>query len=59
MGLERIDLPGGELIPAYLESLGRNIAAAVNDAVAIMQSAVVSYATGRCNLATNRRLLRP
>ncbi|MEO2014484.1 MAG: neutral/alkaline non-lysosomal ceramidase N-terminal domain-containing protein [Fuerstiella sp.] len=59
MGLERIELPGGELIPAYLESLGRNIVQAVNDAVATMQSAIISYGSGRCNLATNRDFFDP
>ncbi|MCP4787873.1 MAG: hypothetical protein GY903_02150 [Fuerstiella sp.] len=59
MGLERIELPGGELIPDYLKSLSQKIAAAVNDATATMQSAVVSYGTGRCNLATNRDFFDP
>ncbi|MCP4169972.1 MAG: hypothetical protein GY758_04265 [Fuerstiella sp.] len=59
MGLERIELPGGELIPDYLTSLSNEIATAVNDAVATMQSAVISYSTGRCNLATNRDFFDP
>jgi hypothetical protein len=59
MGLERIELPGGELIPDYLESLGQKIGAAVNDAVASMQPAVISYSTGRCNLASNRDFFDP
>ena len=59
MGLERIELPGGELIPDYLESLGQKVATAVNNAVVTMQPAVISYGTGRCNLATNRDFFDP
>ena len=59
MGLERIDLPGGELIPDYLESLGRKIGAAVNEAITTTQSAVINWGTGRCNLAANRDFFDP
>ena len=54
MGHERVELPGGELIPAYLAVLAETIADGVREASQQLQPAVLSYGTGRCNLATNR-----
>jgi hypothetical protein len=54
MGLERVDLPGGGLIPAYLADLADTIADGIREASDQLQSAVLTYGTGRCNLATNR-----
>ncbi len=54
MGMERRDLPGGELIPPYLDSLATRIAGLVEAAFATAQAATISYADGRCSLAQNR-----
>ena len=51
---DRIPLPGGKLIPAYLAQLGERLATACRQAVATLQPVVISYATGRCDLAANR-----
>jgi hypothetical protein len=51
---DRVDLPGGELIPAYLEELEDKIRQAAQEAAAALQPATISYAVGRCNLAANR-----
>ncbi|MGZ0170351.1 MAG: neutral/alkaline non-lysosomal ceramidase N-terminal domain-containing protein [Planctomycetales bacterium] len=54
MGLERVDLPGGELIPQYLADVADTISDGIREASEQLQPAVLSYGTGRCNLATNR-----
>jgi hypothetical protein len=54
LGLDRVDLPGGDLIPPYLDSLARNVADAVARARAALRPAVVTYGTGRCTLAAHR-----
>ena len=54
MGHERVDLPGGELIPQYLADLADTIADGIKEASEQLQPAVLSYGAGRCNLATNR-----
>src|SRR5262245_25729904 len=54
MGLERVGLPGGELIPAYLEELGRRVAGAVTAAMHGLQPATITYGTARCALAAHR-----
>lgn len=46
--------PGGQLIPAYLESLSQAIIAAAEEAIANGQEAVLSWTSGRCGLARNR-----
>lgn len=51
---DRIPLPGGELIPTYLEELGEKLAKATREAVSRLAPVTISYATGRCDLATNR-----
>lgn len=51
---DRIPLPGGDLIPAYIQALTDKIAEAGRSAAAALQPAVISYATGRCDLAGNR-----
>jgi hypothetical protein len=56
MGLERVNLPGGDLVPAYLDSLARSISAIVTQARREVQPAAIAYATGRCTLAANRDL---
>jgi hypothetical protein len=54
MGHERVDLPGGELIPQYLADLADTIADGIREASEQLKPAVLSYGAGRCNLATNR-----
>jgi hypothetical protein len=54
MGLERCELPGGDLIPEYLEQLATKLSAAVNAAQQSVQPATVCYGVGRCSLARNR-----
>ncbi|HRX80412.1 MAG TPA: neutral/alkaline non-lysosomal ceramidase N-terminal domain-containing protein, partial [Pirellulaceae bacterium] len=54
MGLERCDLPGGDLIPQYLDDLASEIARLVRDAIENAEPAAIGYGTGNCSLATNR-----
>ncbi|MDA1314732.1 MAG: neutral/alkaline non-lysosomal ceramidase N-terminal domain-containing protein [Acidobacteria bacterium] len=54
MGLERCELPGGDVIPQYLDDIASEIARLVRAAISTAQSASMSYGTGRCSLATNR-----
>src|SRR6202042_2502194 len=50
----RVDRPGGELIPPYLDQLADRIAGIVREARQSVQPAVLTYATGRCPLAAHR-----
>ena len=50
----RIELPGGELIVPYLQELGPKLQEACHQAVSSVQEAVITYATGRCDMAANR-----
>jgi len=54
MGYERYDLPGGDLIPPYLEQLGADLAALTRRACNAKQAASIVYGVGRCSLAANR-----
>lgn len=54
MGLERVDLPGGELIPSYLDALSSRVASLVAEARASVRPAAIAYARGRCPMAANR-----
>ena len=54
MGLERTELPGGDLIPEYLDTLGKSLADIVRQARANMQPASITYGTGKCTLACHR-----
>ena len=51
---DRFGLPGGELIPPYLKSLASWLGETCRRAVAGMQESVITYATGRCDMAANR-----
>src|SRR5262245_3720330 len=51
---DRFELPGGELIAPYLETLGAKLQEACRQALAKVQEAVITYAQGSCDLATNR-----
>lgn len=54
MGLDRASLPGGDLIPAYLDSLGETAGALVKQCLASLQPAGIVYGRGRCSLASHR-----
>ncbi len=54
MGLERVDLPGGDLIPPYLEDLNSHIVELVKEAQAKLRPATIVHGTGHCNLAAHR-----
>jgi hypothetical protein len=54
MGLERKDLPGGELIEPYLAELSIKIAELVNEAQRQPVVARIVYGRGLCSLATHR-----
>lgn len=57
----RTDQPGGELIPDYLATLRDQLHAAAREAINTAQRtpATLTWATGRCTLATNRDLPDP
>jgi hypothetical protein len=54
MGLDRASLPGGDLIPPYLHSLGEKAGALIRDAIAALQPAGMVYGRGKCSLASHR-----
>lgn len=57
MGLERTDLPGGELIPTYLDQLAATTASLIREAHSNQEAATISYCYGHCSLAANRDYL--
>jgi hypothetical protein len=57
--MSRSHLPGGELIPPYLDQLSRAILEACEEALARVVPATLTWATGRCDLARNRDLPDP
>ena len=57
MGLERSELPGGDMIPQYLDDLAAEVARLAAVALGNSQSATISYGTGRCSLAKSRDYL--
>ena len=59
LGANRVALPGGDLIPAYLDSLPVKIAAACRSARGALIPATISYATGHCDLARHRDYQEP
>lgn len=52
--LDRASLPGGDLIPSYLESLGEKAGALVKQCLSSLKPANIVYGRGRCSLATQR-----
>lgn len=54
VSLARENLPGGELIRPYLESLPGKITAAYFEARSAMGPATMTYATGRCTMGRHR-----
>ena len=49
-------LPGGELIPGYLDALADGIAAAAREALDARAPGHIDWTTGRCGLAADREL---
>jgi len=54
MGLERRLLPGGDLIPPYLEELAQSIVGLIREAIERLTPSTIVYGKGRSDLATNR-----
>ncbi len=54
MGLERGDLPGGDLIPKYLDDLANKIAALIRQAREKQRPVGIAFGVGRCSMAANR-----
>jgi hypothetical protein len=54
MLLDRVTLPGGELIPEYLDKLNATISELVEQARRNCKPCTITYGTGRCNLAAHR-----
>ncbi len=50
----REDMPGGDLIKPYLDSIAAKIHDATHQALASIQPVTISYGTGRCSLAAHR-----
>ena len=57
MGLERKDLPGGDLIEPYLNDLARKISDLVLESRRNSVAASIVYGQGKCSLAQNRDFL--
>lgn len=51
---DRFNLPGGELIPGYLEELDAKIGRVCKQAMQNVQEVSISYAKGSCTMAGNR-----
>ena len=54
MGLERADLPGGDLIAPYLDDLAARVIELARETRGNLQPATLVYSTGRCSLAAHR-----
>ena len=54
MDSKRGDLPGGDMIPPYLEKLAEAVVEAVREALDALQPVTISYGWGSCSLAANR-----
>lgn len=54
MSLDRVEMPGGELIPAYLQQLNATISELVQRAIRDCAACTITYGTGRCDLAAHR-----
>ena len=54
MGLERRELPGGDLIPIYLDQLAANLARLIGESIDQLEPSTIVYGRGSSDLATNR-----
>src|SRR3954466_79150 len=57
--MSRSHNPGGELIGPYLDQLGIALLEACRDALAALEPATLTWATGSCDLACDRDLADP
>lgn len=51
---DRVHLPGGEMIEAYVAELNQKLVAVATEALTKLQEAVITYGRGHCTMATNR-----
>ena len=56
MMLDRVSLPGGDLIPGYLREIGRKVGELVRQAREARVSATIVWGEGHCGLAAHRDL---
>jgi hypothetical protein len=56
LGMDRVDMPGGELIPDYFQSLYQVMESTVRRAVDQLSPATMVYGFGHCDLARQRDL---
>jgi hypothetical protein len=56
---DRVELPGGALIPEYLQSLDRIIAELATACLSSTEEVRMHYGSGRCRLAANRDFFDP
>lgn len=54
MDTTRVDLPGGELIPPYLEEIGEKVSTAAATLIGRLEDVWLTANTGHCSLAQNR-----
>jgi len=54
MSHDRVDLPGGEMIPPYLEQMNQTVSQLVKEARESVQPATITYGEGVCDLAAHR-----
>jgi len=54
IGLERSQLPGGDLIAPYLETLAEHIGDIIEQARETVEPATIAYGSGHCDLACHR-----
>jgi hypothetical protein len=54
MSVDRVGLPGGDLIPDYLHRLADSVSSIVSEATGRTQPATITYGTGAVRLGTNR-----
>src|SRR5205814_1644070 len=54
MGKERSNLPGGHLIPPYLNELSNRVTQIVGSALKSLRPGAIAYGAGHCDLAQNR-----
>jgi hypothetical protein len=59
LGLDRVGMPGGELIVPYLDALSDTAANLVEAARASSRPVTITYGRGRCTLAAHRDLWDP
>ncbi len=54
MGLDRVPLPGGDLIPGYLQSVAEHAGVLIAPSMKLLAPTTFVYGQGRCSLAAHR-----